>query len=379
MFPERGIIWVPSMPYSFRDIHIDWLLRNRSPVSSEHWEAAFNWCEATFGGAWLARSGGGRSIVDPYVVFAIYYAAQRGASVEGIDRLIRKIGTNVQSIDWSVLTEVQVAAHFASYGTVELEPAVQVGTRIRQPDLRVIGMGEPLYIEATQMEVGQHASELWKILKDLTEELDHVMGTHLELYLYREPSEMELVELRNAAKAAYQAGPGYELTLPHLAQICLSRSDEDRLNTLPAAINETRPILGMVSFAGQAGNPDAYYRASARLPFTDQRARAIIKKEAGQLPPNCCGLVVINLTGSVSGMKFWPKVARRLFSRSGHTRLSGVFMYTAHPAGSGHDLTKELVLNPHASHPLSEAVKEAIMAFADDWPHLQVSDATIAQ
>ncbi len=41
-------------------------------------------------------------------------------------------------------------------------------------------------------------------------------------------------------------------------------------------------------------------------------------------------------------------------------------MYTAHPAGSGHDLAKELVVNPHASHPLSDAVKESIMAFADD-------------
>src|SRR5712692_7812988 len=89
----------------YPEIEQQWLLGNATSMSAKQWETAFRWCAEKFGREWLQPTRPGKLVADAYVVAAVWDAGSRAESLRGADMLIRKLGTSISDVDWSVLAE----------------------------------------------------------------------------------------------------------------------------------------------------------------------------------------------------------------------------------------------------------------------------------
>ncbi len=111
-------------------------------------------------------------------------------------------------------------------------------------------------------------------------------------------------------------------------------------------------------------------RTTAKLPFSDARARMFIHDEAEQLPKAGPGIIILDVSRPVGKLEFWTDAVRaHLASTTVHTRVSAVLVWKTGYTAAEVKLSKELIVNSRAATPLTADTQRVIAAFGDDWPY----------
>ena len=161
-----------------------------------------------------------------------------------------------------------------------------------------------------------------------------------------------------------------------VAELFLDPPADESLSTFPSAVNEPRPILAVTSFQLSSGILAS--RTTAKLPFSDARARMFIHNEAEQLPKAGPGIIILDVSRPVGKLSFWADAVRAyLASTTAHTRVSAILVWKAGYTATGVELSKELIVNPRAASPLSADTQRVIAAFGDDWPYQLTAQETM--
>ncbi|MBZ5657465.1 MAG: hypothetical protein LAO56_19530 [Acidobacteriia bacterium] len=237
---------------------------------------------------------------------------------------------------------------------VELEPAV--GTR--KADFRVRRAGESLWttVEVTQATTSEYQQHLLDILEKILEALRESKSRFsLNVIFRREPTEAEITFLRSELPQ-FCVQPGQQqATLPgELGFMLLNHAPISQGQKIEIA--GLGPTIGIMMFVGGGPGGGPNHKVSVQIPFTDERAEEILRKEAKQLPKDGIGLVMINASGGAGRFQVWTSLISQRFQRKIHTRVSGVCLFEGSmvPNGPQYDwlVQTKLVVNDHSQFQL---------------------------
>lgn len=143
--------------------------------------------------------------------------------------------------------------------------------------------------------------------------------------------------------------------MPGLALLSLNASAADKFVTLEHPGEPKVPRLGHISFVLGPGEPNPRH-ISVRMAYADDRAKDVLSSEAKQLPTDLPGLIMVQMAWAPGGIRSWETSIIRRFQPTIYTRVSAICLFQ-----SGHEGTPDgeawitetnLIVNPHASHPL---------------------------
>lgn len=183
----------------------------------------------------------------------------------------------------------------------------------------------------------------------------------------REPGDEELASLLQQVKQFCEDGQAQREQVGDLASLVLSdvRPGHVILHDEP---NEPRtPRLGAATMLGGGDQPRRHI--VARIPYTDQRADKFLANEAGQLPRDQPGLIMVDATREPTAFRSWAPILSRRFQANLHTRVGGLCLFAPQmlPIARGFLWIPQVRLysNPHARLPLPDWAREALTEAAD--------------
>jgi hypothetical protein len=338
------------MTWSYDYIAREMLAGARILVPPDEVVAAFERCERVLGRERIdrVRAGGVTGAAPTLGVVMVGRALAALEDVSGAAPLIARL-RNDEASAWG---ELDAIALLRSSGdtVVELFPAVVVGNRQRQPDFRIRREDEGwVYVEVSRPDTSEAEDHARAIVNDLTTVLDQVAGPKsVEVFLRREPSDVELKILRESTLAfSRKEGPQRE-ELPDGLGV-LTSALGDQFVVVDHAGEENRPRLGSTRVSFGTG---VVRRIDVRMPFSDERAARFIDGEAGQLPDNSPGLIMVDIGKASGARRSWEPLIRRRFQPSINTRVGGVGLFeramVASEKGLGVTTASKLMANPHA-------------------------------
>jgi hypothetical protein len=293
-------------------------------------------------------------------------------TLHGFEILLDKVRTG----DDSGLSEMEAIRMFRRMGDLEIElaPELLVGTAKKKPDFRVRRSGERwTYVEVTKPDTSDAAAAAQKLLQRLQDVMRVRREFSMEIFLRREPTMTEEKAILTAAIGLADSDAFETLDLPKLALIT------KQLFTGPIVTPINHPgedntvaRLGAATGVVSSDGTEPQRLISVRMPFTDERADAFLKREAKQLSKDERGLIMVDMKNAHSGMKRWDLLIRRRLQPDVHTRVGAVCLFT-----SGLELGRtgvqllfdfKTIENPHATQPLPQWILDEIrkMAAADD-------------
>lgn len=143
---------------------------------------------------------------------------------------------------------------------------------------------------------------------------------------------------------------------------------------------EVRPRLGKAKFKVEQGVPTR--RVVVRMPYSDERAENLLRRELAQLPPEGPGLVMIHMGNAPGGFSSWEPLIRRRFQPSVHTRVGAVCLFSAGtlPTERGFVILSQtkVLVNPHASTPLPSWIEKTLIAAGEEFRKNTVREDPIA-
>jgi hypothetical protein len=191
----------------------------------------------------------------------------------------------------------------------------------------------------------------------------------LEIFLRRNPNATEEKALLLSATSLADSDRYETLDLPDLALITKQPFTGPIITPIdhPAEDN-SRPRVGTATGVICNDGTEPNRLVSVRMPYTDDRAESFIKREAKQLSKIEPGLIMMDMTKSNAGMKYWKSFLLRRFQPNVHTRVGGVCMFSS-GIESGHTgihLLFNLVTveNKHATNPLPGWIFEGLKNIA---------------
>jgi hypothetical protein len=268
----------------------------------------------------------------------VYWFGIRMASIlgaKGSDELIRRVTEGDLDADEEA-TAIHLLRSWGSVTDLEIEPDVKVGDKNKKPDFRIRRGIEPwVYVEVTKLHGSAASARVQALLARISKRMMEVERSFvLELVLNREPSEDEEELVLGAATEACRVDAGHELTVTDVASILIKAGDSEVVVPTPIP-DDSRPRMAMSrSIVGPGA---ANRQLIARVPFADERAEEILKREARQLPKDECGLVMVNVNLQPSAFESWSKRVPERFTPGQYTRVAGVilFMHATSPSELG--------------------------------------------
>jgi len=251
----------------------------------------------------------------------------------------------------------------SKHPNVGLELYPLVGTR--RPDFRIRELGDPwTTVEVTSPDDSEALTSLrnrvGKLAQNLSQ-IDHPFS--LEVLFAKEPSDQQL-EVLTARLPEFcgMAGRQHATLVDGLGYLFLNDVDVGQVigHEVPELANV--PLIGMaILIGGPAGKPSR--QVIVRVPFTDERAARILKKEAPQLPRNEMSLIMVEVGNAPGSLKSWVPLLQRRFGPDINTRISGVGLY-AKSTGAidgryGVVFESKLVLNTHAQQTLPHWIRNS--------------------
>lgn len=368
------------MAFSWDEINDDWLVGSRLALANDEVVAAFNKVDGIFGRPWVEA----RRVVSGAVV----RGTQPTLGVVTLGQFLTILGdapntdgllTKVRDGDdsaWAELAAIYLICSGRPDLELEIEPTVIINGRERMPDCRVrhIDNGDWVYVETTQATPSDPQKSAIENLKRLASLVTQTRGSFgLEVLLEREPSDDEI----EAVVAQI---------LNRDAQTTETVDLEAGLGTLNWTVGDLDPVVidnthgqphTRLGIAGAFIDEDegVSRRIVARWPFMDpeQRARRTLGDEAEQLPTIAPGLVMIQ-AGAAGAMRTWPRLIRRRFQPTIHTRVSAVCLFSRgqHSTQGGAMWRPEtkLLINPHATHTLPPWIQQQLERFPSNEPDL---------
>jgi hypothetical protein len=293
-------------------------------------------------------------------------------NLQGLELLVEKVRTG----DFSVLSEMEAVRMFRLMGGVEIElaPELPVGTSTKKPDFRVRRAGERwTYVEVTHPDTSDAAVAARELLQRLQGVVRVRREFSVEIFLRREPTISEEQALLAAATGLADSDRFETIDLPQLALITKQPFTGPVITPLnhPGEDNKC-PRLGVATGIVGGDGTEPHRLVSVRMPFSDDRADAFLKREAKQLSKDEQGLIMMDMMGTRSGMHGWDLLLRRRLQPSVHTRVGGVCLFAKgiELGPTSPQLLFEIatIENPHATQPLPQWILEEFrkLAAADD-------------
>jgi hypothetical protein len=360
------------LPWTIQEIEEQWFAGARLNWPAADVERAFDVATQLRGQDWVL----GAEVDQPLLQFPgigrrggyseflrVYWFGIRMASVlgaKGADELIRRVTVNDPDADEEA-TAIHLLRSWESPTDLEIEPDIKVGERDKKPDFRIRHNPGPwIYVEVTRLHRSGASTRVQELLVRISKRMMEVERSFvLEVILNREPAEEEEEMIVNAAAKACDASPGHELTVTDVASILIKAGDPGVVVPSPTP-DDSRPRMAMSSSVVGAGT--ANRQLIARVPFADERAEEILKREAKQLPKDACGLVMVNVNLQPTAFESWSQRVPERFTPGQHTRVAGVilFMHATSPAEQGLVWLPylRLIVNPNAKKPLPSWVLE---------------------
>lgn len=374
-----------AVPWTFDEIQREWFGNTQLHWDRDDVVRAFNLAESIRGRDWVlgpeidvaafsAFPGIGRR--GGYSEFLrVYWFGKRMASIIGAlgyDDLVERLMT-----DDSAASEEATAIHLLCSRQLDTEleiaPRVRVGKRNRQPDFRLRKVGEPwIYVEVTKLSNSTASIQIQDLLRRVAESVMAVNEAFLlEIIFNRDPTASEEEELLIEAKAACDAADGHRKDVRDFASILVKSGDPSVV--IPSLIpDDNRPRMAISRSLVGDGQPNR--QMVARIPFQDQRAEAILRDEATQLPKNECGIVMVNVNQQPSAFGSWSERVPERFTLGQHTRVAAVILFMHSTTATDNGLVwipiVKLILNPHAKIPLPSWIIDTVDGIRADTRHL---------
>jgi hypothetical protein len=381
------------MAWTIEEIEKDWLASDRIAVSAENVVAAFERCERVLGRDWIYA----RHAVEVVggLTLGVVTTGQRLASLDGVANtgdLVEKLRRG----DRSAAAELH-ALHllrFRQSAAAEMYPPVaRDGKTDRIPEFRVGSPNAWVYVEVTrpdQSKAYQRAQSALRAVTDLVEGIK--LPFTLEIFLRRVPAADEVETIRaNVARFCAARVAAGELPLEGLSgSEFLSLRQGESGHPLEFVREELPEDLGlMILTQGKPGeivgypHPGEEFRPRSssarrvrggpaepdrhllvRMPFLDERAAKFLRREAGQLPTDAPGLIMINVGAAPGAFEEWEPLIQQCFRPRSNTRVSGVCLFAPSvvmtPDGLACLSQTKLLVNPYAKVPLPPWVTETI-------------------
>lgn len=237
----------------------------------------------------------------------------------------------------------------------------------RKADFRIRLENTPwTTVEVTQPEDSVEKLRLQKIISKFTDALGDLENLCvLEIVFCREPTEAEVEILcSRLPEFCMQEGPKQAKLIDDMGFLFLNQSPINQMIEHAIPGKENIPMIGVVMFVG--GGPDGgpHHQVAVRMPFTDNRAKEILRGEAKQLPKDGCGLVMIDVSSANGSFEEWSAMFRRRFQPTINTRVGGVCLFEGNmsPVGDPYQflIKTQLHINPYAKQTLPIWLTSAI-------------------
>lgn len=331
------------------ELQRDWYLDSLQ-VETELALEAFVTLDALFGTEWIREwvaDTRGPAVTLRLIVLGICAKVLPGAT--NTASLLEKLKRR----EPSAIAEVKALALCVRHPDIqaEVEPLVKRPGRPhpRCPDFRIRkGSDAWTYVEVSAPNAGKFRTSLETHLLALINELNlHLGGRDVRVTLAGPNVDAQTVA--EAVAALKTMGQGSRVlsdgSIISLAQSGIALVDH------PSKIAD-----GFHLVLTQGGRKQEQIRIT--VPFTDERAAAILEAEAKQLPDDSPTVIMIEGTSLHGSIADWTKLLRRRLQPNINTRIGALCIFThdiaitTDPLGLRMDTSAVMVDNPHARFPV---------------------------
>lgn len=360
------------MSLTWEHIQQDWLGGGQLALSPEVVVDAFNRVEDMLGREWIERLRTPDGTTGTAPTLRVVTMGQMLASLDGVLGT-KKLLASLRRGDASARAEL-MAIHLAAPGlkeiAVELEPSIIVEGRHANPDFRARHYGGPwTYVEVTQPDSSDAQRVVESVLQRLT---DLVLATKkafaLEIFLRREPTEVEIEDIRSRVEELYLRDGVHSEDLAGLGSLFLNYSRPGEFVIREDEGEEKGPRLFVVSAI--RGPHEPHRHIGVTIAFADDRAEQFVRAKARQMPNAEPGLIMVNLSSAAGGFTSWEPLIRRRFQPNIHTRVSAICLFESGLKSTGQGMAwiprTKLLVNPHAKHPLPSWIADNLARYVGD-------------
>lgn len=341
------------MPITWKEIERDWIAGSPIARTPEVIVDAFARVDRLLGTAWIdARRHHGAWVKSGFApTLAVVSTGLQLQAIEGCagsQELIAEILAGNRAA-FAELEAIYLAR--APGVEVEIGPEVAVGNRVRKPDFRMRAAGEEwIYAEVAAPDKSELRLATERVLQELVSLLDRIQdGSAIEVFFLREPRPDEIpsliVEIERVAaigvRDTYHFGDLALLPVNHQAPGLVSTEDHG----MPV-----RHRICQARWVGVGGVPTKHI--AVRYPFTDERAEEFVSSEARQLPKGFPGLIMLDTSDALGGLKGWIGPIQDRLQPNLHTRVGAVSLFQSATymtcAGMDYAADTRTVQNPNA-------------------------------
>jgi hypothetical protein len=241
----------------------------------------------------------------------------------------------------------------------------EVGNRKADFSVRGATEGQWATVEVTHPNTSKEHDRVQSVLKALSTALAQVDRTFtLDVLFRREPTQSETENLcRHVPEFCRLEGQQQADLTEGLGTLLLNKTPLGQVKKWTFVDREAAPIMGFAHIEIRGG---VHRQVSVNVPFTDERAEDILRREARQLPERGVGFIMIDVGDVIGSFQDWGAILQRRFQPAQHTRVSAVCLFEAlsGPTDNGYDwmLRTQLITNPHAQFKLPDWIKEAVIS-----------------
>jgi len=291
-------------------------------------------------------------------------------TVEGTEQLVRRLKQHDPSAE-AELTAMHLLHSRNRTAEIELEPDVVAGKSVRMADFRIRVPGEEwTYVEVTRPNISEARERITAILHRITDVLLEVKREFaLEVFFRREPEDEEVEPLLVRIRQVCVDGKAEREEVDGLALLLLSDVRPGQITPHQEPEEPATPRLGAAKVIGGGAEPQRHI--VARVPYADQRADEFLRGEAAQLPRDCPGLIMVDVSGEPTAFASWAPILSRRFQPNIHTRVSGLCLFAPGILLVNDNFLwipdVQLHVNPHAKLALPQWMQQALNEAAHDF------------
>jgi hypothetical protein len=247
---------------------------------------------------------------------------------------------------------------------LEFDPPTKVGAKTKHPDFRIRKAGAPwTFVEVTMLGRSRESSRVGEAIQNVAEAISRIEGSFmLEIILNREPTVGDASLLASLAAEVCKLPDGEARQIGDLGVI-FAKGGDARV-VIPSVQVPADTVPRMAVARGVVGPDGLDRQILVRVPFQDERAEDVLRKEAKQLPEGECGLIMVNVNSQPTAFEYWSTRIPERFNSGAHTRVAGVILFMYATQATDHGLAwlphVKLISNPHAAVPLPSWIVEEI-------------------
>jgi len=356
------------LSWTFDEIDGKYLVGQRLALPADEVVAAFNRAEEILGTDWIGANYApeGARVIGARPTLEVVTVGQQLRALENVPRADNLVAAILRGERYSFaeLEALHLLRNNHEDFQAEMYPPDPTGTdrvadfRIRKQDDRW------LYVEVTQPHDSEDERRLRKKTNELKELVERLGGSFaLEIIMRREPTDKELLQTKDFLSQFCKLNPPQRAELPNgLGVLVLSRRQTGPYKFKGFQDEDTGP--GLFELHTKFDSKTSSRQIAILLAFADDRAEAVLRREARQLPKLEPGLVMANMSSAPGGLKAWEPLLLHRFQPTQHTRVTAVFMWAPGFGPSDHGLTRKLhtrlVINPHSVHSLPSWARSAL-------------------